>query len=166
MRTRKTAPETSWPLIRDNVHRLILAFKNPMWNVYGSKYLVTHHFENCHDVIWNILVKAQCNTTTESNEFPQLCSYCWIPSNKNAAMLKIDNAPTAPINGEEYKSSYGGEYKLKKICNYSPPKRCNIWSLVKGTCTDCSWKYSSRLNKWAYQNLISIIKINMNYKNL
>ena len=128
---------------------MIIAFKNPMWNVYGSKYLVTHHFKNCHDVIWNILVKAQCNTTTESTEFQKLCSYCWIPEHE--AMLEIENV-----------LSFGGKYELKKICNYSPPERCNIWSLVKGTCTDCSWKSSSRLNKWAYQNLISIfIKINM-----
>ena len=108
--------------------------KNPMWNAYGSKYLVTHHFENCHDVIWNILVKAQCNSTTESNEFPKLCSYCWIP--KNEAMLEIGNAPSF---GGVHQSSYGGEYKLKKICTYRPPESCNTWSLVKGTCSDCSW---------------------------
>merc|ERR1712037_725406 len=77
--------------------------------------------------------QAQCNSTTESNEFPKLCSYCWIP--KNEAMLEIGNAPSF---GGVHQSSYGGEYKLKKICTYRPPESCNTWSLVKGTCSDCS----------------------------
>ena len=153
MRTRKIAPETSWPLLR-----LTIAFKNPIWNIYGSKYLVTHHFGNFHDVIWNILVKAQCNTTTESSEFQKLCSYCWIPKSLTS-MFEIENGPSF---GNAKVHSQRREYKLNKICKYSPPEKCDIGRLVEGTCTDCSWKSSSRLNKWAYQNLISMFtKINM-----
>jgi len=85
----------------------------------------------------NIMVKGkdQCNLEEGT---ATLCSYCYqwnTEANPRNSMIS-----DVLYHGQKFGvgDSEMGKYSLQKMCTYKSPKKCTIWSLIKGECSDCS----------------------------